>query len=340
LTTKTRKKSMPGKRRQTRRIAPLISRRWFDFIGRPGSPHWLSAAVLLVSLALVVIFFGRPDTPPAGPLATDTRLVSPQTTSASADLQRTSPAAPALPPGTQTAQEPGGLAAPASPSARLVLIIDDIGYNAEAGSRAIALPGAVTYAVLPHTPHGKMLAEKAHQASKEVMLHAPMSNLAGMALGEGGLTLEQNEEEFLQTLRLAIADIPYVSGINNHTGSELTAAALPMQWVMLELKEQDLYFVDSMTTSASVAQATAIAHQVPSLRRNVFLDNVATAEAIDFEFRRALDIARQQGYAVVIGHPYPETLAYLEGALPSLKEQGIELVSASALIRHKVNGDI
>ncbi|MBU2098858.1 MAG: divergent polysaccharide deacetylase family protein, partial [Gammaproteobacteria bacterium] len=81
------------------------------------------------------------------------------------------------------------LEVPAEPAAHLVLIIDDIGYNAEAGQRAINLPGQVTYAVIPYTPHGKTLAESAHQANKEVMLHAPMSNLSGMDLGQGGLTL-------------------------------------------------------------------------------------------------------------------------------------------------------
>jgi uncharacterized protein len=221
---------------------------------------------------------------------------------------------------------------------RLVLILDDIGNNAETGMRAVTLPGAVTYAVLPFTPHGKMLAEQAYKAKKEIMLHAPMSNLAGMALGPGGLTLDMNEDDFLQTLREAIADIPHITGVNNHTGSELTAAQQPMEWVMIELKNQGLFFVDSMTTSASIAEATAIAHRVPSLRRHVFLDNVVTEEAIELEFKRALTIAKQQGYAVAIGHPYPETLAYLERALPDLEAQGINLVSASSLIKFKDGG--
>ncbi|MDO8907096.1 MAG: divergent polysaccharide deacetylase family protein [Pseudohongiella sp.] len=221
---------------------------------------------------------------------------------------------------------------PSEPSAKLVLILDDIGYNAEAGRRAINLPGQVTYAVIPYTPHGKTLAEAAHRAHKEVMLHAPMSNLSGMDLGEGGLTLLQNEEEFLHTLRLALADIPHIKGVNNHTGSELTAAAQPMQWVMQELKQHGLYFVDSVTTNASVAATTAEQYQVPALRRHVFLDNVQTAEAIDFEFRRALALAHKQGFAVVIGHPYPETLTYLEAALPWLAAQNIQLISASTMI--------
>jgi polysaccharide deacetylase 2 family uncharacterized protein YibQ len=223
---------------------------------------------------------------------------------------------------------------PASPlpSAKLVLILDDIGYNADAGLRAINLPAQITLAVIPHTQHGKTLAEAAHPAGRELMLHAPMSNLSGMELGEGGLTLQQSEEEFLQVLTAALADIPHIKGVNNHTGSELTAALQPMQWVMQELKNRDLYFVDSMTTRDSVAATTAAQFLVPSLRRHVFLDNVQTAEAIDVEFRRAIALAQQQGYAVAIGHPYPETLAYLEIALPLLAESQVEIVPVSVML--------
>jgi uncharacterized protein len=223
---------------------------------------------------------------------------------------------------------------PFEPSAKLVLILDDIGYNAEAGRRAINLPGQVTYAVIPYTPHGKTLAEAAHRANKEVMLHAPMSNLSGMDLGQGGLTLQQSEEEFVHVLRAALADIPHIKGVNNHTGSELTAATQPMQWVMQELKQHGLYFVDSVTTNVSVAASTAEQYQVPALRRHVFLDNVQTAEAIDSEFRRALALAQKQGFAVAIGHPYPETLTYLEAALPWLAAQNVQLISASTMIAH------
>jgi polysaccharide deacetylase 2 family uncharacterized protein YibQ len=159
-----------------------------------------------------------------------------------------------------------------------------------------------------------------------------MSNLSGMELGEGGLTLQQSEEEFLQVLTAALADIPYIKGVNNHTGSELTAASQPMQWVMQELKKRDLYFVDSMTTRDSVAGATAAQFMVPSLRRHIFLDNIQTAEAIDTEFKRALALAQAQGYAVAIGHPYPETLAYLETALPLLAASQVDIVPVSVML--------
>ena len=44
--------------------------------------------------------------------------------------------------------------------------------------------------------------------------------------------------------------------------------------------------------------------------------------------RRAID----EGQAVAIGHPYPETMALLEQALPELMAEGFELVPVSELV--------
>lgn len=317
------------------------------FVRQPGNKHLLVAAAMLITLALVIAMTTKPTNPESSSptVAThnlqDNELPRPAVSALPTPFDTTPAIAPDQAPFIQelaaperSAQQTGG-AIESDSRPRLVIILDDIGNNAESGSRAIELPGAITFAVLPYTPHGKMLAEQAFKANKEIMLHAPMSNISGMALGPGGLTMDMNEEDFIQTLRNAIADIPHISGINNHTGSELTAALLPMQWVMLELKNQGLFFVDSRTTSDSVAEATAITHHVPVLRRHVFLDNTRTEEAIHTEFQRAINTAKQQGYAVAIGHPYPETLSYLEQALPILEAQGVQLVSVSELIRIK-----
>jgi len=225
------------------------------------------------------------------------------------------------------------------PLPQLVIILDDIGNNLSAGMRAVQLPGAVTLAVLPFTPHGQRLAEEGHQTGKEIMLHAPMSNIAGMDLGPDGLTLDLDETTLTERFRKAIADIPHIRGVNNHTGSELTAAPEPMQWVMTELKAQQLYFVDSMTTSKSVAGQTAEANDIPTLRRHVFLDNIAESDAITTEFNRAVEIARKKGFAVAIGHPYQATLDFLEQALPTLVDQGIQLVYVSDLLTRLDNTD-
>ena len=69
----------------------------------------------------------------------------------------------------------------------------------------------------------------------------------------------------------------------------------------------------------------------------MFLDNVPTEAAIDREFQRLKQLARRNGIAVGIGHPYPATLAYLEGTLPELASEGIQLISVADSIRYRVS---
>lgn len=240
---------------------------------------------------------------------------------------------PALPAGTPPDDALPALTLPPTATRYIAIIIDDIGYVDTLGARAVALPDDVTFAVLPHTPFGAELAEAAHRNGKEVMLHAPMSNLANMPLGPGGLTPALSKEEFVSTLSLALDAVPYLKGINNHMGSELTAQEGPMHWVMETLQGRDLYFVDSYTTASSVAGRIAREENIPTLTRNVFLDNVQTQEDIDREFQRLLQVARDKGFATGIGHPYEATLEYLEKAIPTLTQLNIELVPVSEMIR-------
>jgi polysaccharide deacetylase 2 family uncharacterized protein YibQ len=215
---------------------------------------------------------------------------------------------------------------------RLAIIIDDIGYNLTLGKRTTDLPGNFTLAVLPFTPHGTQLAERAHQRGKEVMLHAPMSNRHNYPLGRGALVSNMEQAEFLKVLRQNLASIPYVKGVNNHMGSLLTEQATPMAWLMDELQRQQLYFVDSRTSAQTQALNMAQKIQLPSRKRDVFLDDKRDATAIRQQLLRALELAQQQGSAIAIGHPYPETLALLERLPPLLAEYRIQLVPVSALM--------
>ena len=61
-------------------------------------------------------------------------------------------------------------------------------------------------------------------------------------------------------------------------------------------------------------------------------DDSPAPENVAKEFERLKALAREQGLAVAIGHPYPETLAFLERAIPDLVEEGIQLVPLRELI--------
>jgi hypothetical protein len=221
---------------------------------------------------------------------------------------------------------------------RIALIIDDLGHWRSAGVRAVSLPGPVACAVLPHTPYASLIAERAHVAGKEVMLHLPLAPIRHDAVAVGTIYIDTTRTQLARIFAVNINSIPHVVGVNNHMGSLLTQHPGHMAWLMTEMHERGgLFFVDSYTSEASIAFKIATEKGVPATRRDVFLDNVPTEAAIDREFRRLKQLARRKGIAVGIGHPYPATLAYLERTLPELASEGILLISVADSIRHRVS---
>ena len=81
----------------------------------------------------------------------------------------------------------------------------------------------------------------------------------------------------------------------------------------------------------TVAADTAEDYGIPHLSRHIFLDNDKSDQAIDYQFQRLLLIAEKHGVAVGIGHPYRETINYLNQALPALEKKGIKLALASEI---------
>jgi polysaccharide deacetylase 2 family uncharacterized protein YibQ len=218
----------------------------------------------------------------------------------------------------------------------VALIIDDLGDRLKDGLRAIALPGNVTYAILPQTTFSHRFAELVHRQGKEVMLHQPMQALNGEAMGPGGLSLYMTHEAFVNTLRANLESVPHARGLNNHMGSLLTRHPGQMAWLMDALQEHGgLFFVDSTTTSQTVALKVALEHQLPGVRRNVFLDNDRSEAAIRRQFAHFIAQAKTVGSSLAIGHPYPETLQVLEQLLPELAEQGVALHPVSQLIAQR-----
>jgi uncharacterized protein len=212
------------------------------------------------------------------------------------------------------------------------IIIDDLGYRLDTGEQATRLPGPVACAILPRSPHARLLAKLAHGHGKEVILHLPMQSEDYGRLDPGGLTLHMTRREFLHTLATDLADVPYVSGVNNHMGSLLTQHPGDMAWLMHALARRGLFFVDSRTTRRTVAEQVALETGLPTTRRNVFLDDDRHSAAIRVQFMRLLVLARRDGSAVAIGHPYPHTMAVLRRLLPQLQLYGVRLVPVKRLI--------
>jgi len=217
------------------------------------------------------------------------------------------------------------------PPPTIAIIIDDMGVHKGMEERLIQLDQPLTLAFLPYRRYTRHLAQTGHEQGKEIMLHAPMANNASMGLGAGGLDMGMDQAEMARILRQSLAVIPNVSGVNNHMGSLLTSHEESMNWVMDELAQHDLYFVDSRTIASTVAADVAESRNIPTLSRDVFLDHELTPEYVDAQFQLLLKKAREEGTAIAIGHPHEVTVEYLEKMLPKLDEMGYAIATVSAV---------
>jgi polysaccharide deacetylase 2 family uncharacterized protein YibQ len=229
---------------------------------------------------------------------------------------------------------PNAQAASAAPGRpRLAIVIDDLGNDRAQADSLFRLAYPLTISVLPHEANSGEIAEEAHRRGYQVMLHLPMASNAGdrdeaIELHPGMASVEV-ENTFLAMLDT----VPYATGVNNHEGSLGTADQKLMDELMPLLHQRNLFFIDSRTTVATVAETAAHAAGVAAARRNVFLDDEQAVPAIRKQFVLAIRDAREKGSALAIGHPHAETLEVLGEMLPEAERQGVRLVYASDLAR-------
>ncbi len=215
---------------------------------------------------------------------------------------------------------------------QIAILIDDLGYSRDGMESSLLLPTEVALAILPSTPFALQTALTSQKQHRITLLHAPMENQRELKLGPGGLYASMTEQELKTTLSKDLDSLPGIQGVNNHMGSLLTTKADSMKWVMETLKGRSLFFIDSLTSAQSVAKKTAQEEGLKTVGRDVFLDNIRTEEAIDKQFSRLIKLAKRHGSALAIGHPYPETMAYLKKRLKNLEQDGVRLVKVSDLL--------
>ena len=127
-----------------------------------------------------------------------------------------------------------------------------------------------------------------------------------------------------------LAEVPFAFGVNNHMGSRFTSREREINDALAVLRGSGLFFIDSLTSSRSVACETARRLQVPAASRHIFLDHCIGENAVLFSLERLRLCALRQGSAIGIGHPLPETARAIARFTGMLRDTGISLVYASA----------
>ena len=216
---------------------------------------------------------------------------------------------------------------------KIAIIIDDIGPSRSRLMQFLEIGVPITFAILPRYTQSSILAEEIHRQGHEIMLHQPMEPFnPHLDPGPGAVYVGDDPEKIVNVIGENISDVPFVTGINNHMGSRFTSCQKEMEEALIAIKMRGLFFVDSLTTSLSKAYKTAKKLHVASAYRNIFLDNDPVESIILSQLNELKKLALSSGYAIGIGHPYPETARAIQSFLKGLKKSDISMVYISSLI--------
>jgi polysaccharide deacetylase 2 family uncharacterized protein YibQ len=216
---------------------------------------------------------------------------------------------------------------------RIALIIDDIGYSRSIAQQFVQLDLPLTFSILPRLNHSWNLAVELHASGYEIMLHQPMEPYGPCCdPGPGALFVGDNSEKIVRILDENIGSMPFAAGMNNHMGSRFTESPEEIKKTLMFIKTKGLFFIDSFTSSNSIAYATARECRLSTAQRHIFLDNTRKVSAIFLQLNHLVQHAFRYGYAIGIGHPYRETAIAIGRFARRLNRRDVALVSASQTI--------
>ncbi|RBQ30215.1 divergent polysaccharide deacetylase family protein [Aliarcobacter vitoriensis] len=211
---------------------------------------------------------------------------------------------------------------------KLAIVIDDVVTKTQK-DKIINLGYPVTMAFLPPT--------KGHPESAKIaknlpfyMIHFPLQASSGFKnFEENTLNITDSYETIEKRVKKLREWYPNAIYTNNHTGSVFTQNYEAMDKLFRALKKYNFIFVDSKTSPNSTAKELSIKYKMPYIVRDVFLDNDRDFVSVKKQLKSAINIAKKNGYAIAIGHPYDITLKVLKESKNLLNE--VELIYVNQL---------
>lgn len=220
--------------------------------------------------------------------------------------------------------------------ARVAVILDDAGGSIPNYKNILSIKQPLTISVLPHLPTSSSIAKAFRDAGYEVMIHLPMEPDNGSYIrNDGGMVLcSYGEGQISETVMNDIKLVKYATGLNNHLGSKATKDEKVMRSVLSSVKGEKLFFVDSKTSSNSLALKIARELHIRSAENNIFLDGGTKEAEVEMRFGELISMARGRGSAIGIGHATrPSTINALRRLMPLYAKNGIKFVHASELVK-------
>ena len=193
---------------------------------------------------------------------------------------------------------------------KLAIIMDDISTNAQVRELK-KLSIKVTPSIFPPEKEHPKTAELAKEFSV-YMVHLPLQALNYTNEKANTLRTGDSKEKISQRIKDIKNDFKGVKYINNHTGSGFTSDFKSTLALLAELKNSEIYFIDSLTTNKSTVLDASKKLGLKYAYRDVFLDNEQNVSKILKMINKAVAVAKKDGVAIAICHPYKSTFEALK----------------------------
>lgn len=219
---------------------------------------------------------------------------------------------------------------------RIAVIITDLGLKRDVTESAIEdLPGVVSLAFSPYGRDLAGLAVAARRAGHEVLIALPLETPPDSGTDPGPRALlaslppDSNRDRLHWIMGRASAYVGLVAWpIGVFAGRD---AALKL--ILDEARDRGIVVIDGRPADAAGGKSILARPGVVWGQVTVWLDRNPSPRAMEAAFRKAEQVAKKHGRAIVIGRPYPLTLTRVRGWLEGLAEKGLVAAPVTAVVR-------
>ncbi|OGS45655.1 MAG: hypothetical protein A2539_07210 [Elusimicrobia bacterium RIFOXYD2_FULL_34_15] len=213
-----------------------------------------------------------------------------------------------------------------------IIIIDDIGYKKDELSDFLSLGIPLTYSILPGEQYSSFFAKDLTRLNQEFFMHQPMEpeNFPKVNPGKAAILLNMSKDNIEKHVLKNLKSVDGASGINNHMGSAFTQNKQQMETFLQIVKQKGIIFVDSHTSSATVAYKTALSMHIPSLQNEVFIDGEDDVDYMLKQLRFLKILIKKYGSGIAIGHVNRKNLVKaLAEIIPEFQKENISFLTVS-----------
>jgi hypothetical protein len=218
---------------------------------------------------------------------------------------------------------------------RIALVINTLGPSPTAIDTAINhLPAGVTLGFVPYRRGLGEWINLARASGHEVLLNLPMepANYPADDPGPEALLTALDPPTNLERLNWVMSQATGYVGLVGLMGSRFSTSHDDMLPILKSLRQRGLLYVDNRSSPQSVVPDIAGEIGLAATFANRQIDTELERTAIDKKLAELEDIAKRNGSALGIAHPYPIVMERVAVWAQTVEDRGTVLAPVSAVI--------